>query len=228
MKKKRIIICSSIIVVFVVIVAFIIKDKLVTSAEYSSEYNRTFGEFTAKTASELLKDSQENTCYSPVSLFAALTLVAENTECDTQEEIIELFGVEDIEQLEQYYNKMLEEGVMVEAEDEKTPIVLCNSLWILEDYLEDDSSKVISRSVEKTGSEIFICDEILPEEINEWVSKKTNSQITNIADSYEEMSSALINTLYYNSAWKNPFIEIGKDIFILNDGSKESVECTFL
>ena len=221
MKKKRSIIIVSIIVVAVITAIFILKDKMVTSAEYSSEFNRVFGEFTAKTASELLMDKQENTCYSPVSLFAAMSLVAENTSGKTQEEVLEVLGVEDVEQLEEKYNKMIED--ITEGSTDNKQIVLANSLWVKNEYLEDGSENVMNTSEEKLMCEMFASDLISANEVNSWVSDKTNGLIGNICDESSDYELALFNTVYYKSKWQKAFSKADDATFYLVNGDEVEV-----
>ncbi len=223
MKKKRIIICSSIIVVFVVIVAFIIKDKMVTEVKYSSKYNKAIGNFTAKTASELLKDSQGNTCYSPASLYATLTLVAEISTNESQEEILTALGVESIGTLEEYYKTMKDS---VTLESESSCITLANSLWVTENKFQKSNTDIIESLENKLECEIFEKERIEAIEVNEWVSNKTKGLISKVIDK-DDYNSLMVNSLYYNSKWA---VEVSKmdekQIFTLSSG--EEVQADFL
>ena len=68
--------------------------------EYASEDNRIVGEFASKTACELLAARKENTCYSPLSLYAMLALTAENADGKTRAELLEGLGVDSISDME--------------------------------------------------------------------------------------------------------------------------------
>ena len=204
----------------------IISNGISITANYSSEYNKTFGEFTAKTTRELLKNRKENTCYSPVSLFAALTLVAESTEGDTRQEVMNVLGVSTLQELENHYNKMVDDITALEKKEEVSMITLCNSLWIRESFLDENSEGVIKVCEDKLNCEIFEREIFEEEEMNNWVSNNTNSLIKEIVKEgeAEEIVLALINTLYYKSNWFECFSEIGKQGFMLESGEQENVE----
>lgn len=223
MKKKLFIALGGILLIAVIVLVVVLKSGILVKAEYSSKYTQTFGEFTAKTASKLLKNKKENTCYSPVSLFAALALTAENTEGETRKEILKGLGVEGIEELEEVYSKMLKD-IQVKDEEDLKRITLCNSLWIDNEYLTEKSSEIIQKNKEKLDCDIFECDSIRPDEINEWVSEKTNNLVDKVMNDENSQQMALVNTLYYKSNWLNNFSRKGYDSFTLEGGDKVDVE----
>ena len=220
MKKKKSFIIGGVTVVVAIIATLILKNQFFASANYSNDYNKTFGEFTANTTSKLIGDENENTCYSPVSLFAALTLMAETTENDTREEILEVLGVSDISKLEEMYDTTL--ANLVVEYDEESKLTLCNSLWIQENAVNDKFD-----SVSKTLKDTMECEiykNVDPIKVNEWVDTNTNHLIDKILDEELNYALALVNTLYYKSAWRDEFSDVGSKEFCLEDGRKVSVD----
>ncbi len=236
--KKNVIKAVAVVLAASVVVAFVWNSSVFVSANYSSKYNRTLGEFAAKTTVELLKDKEENTCYSPVSLFAALALTAEATKGDTRQEIIDTFGVSDIEELEEMYKEMSvtldvdyepkqtsnNDGkpMMVETK-QAAKITLSNSLWIDESFIDDNSAEVIEQCVNNMKADIFADGSIEPSNVNNWVNEKTNGLIKKIVDVNDDLTIALVNALYYKSSWEFNFSTIRKD-FNLEDKGTEKVE----
>ncbi len=214
--KAKVIKLVAFVVAASVIVGFVWNSRVFVSADYSSKYNRTFGEFAARTTVEMLKERKENTCYSPVSLFAALAMTAEATKGETRREIIEALNVDNIEELEAMYRDMVQEldvdydkamvegytGEMVEL-DISSKITLCNSLWISNYYLDENSEKVIEECVKNMKADIFTKDIVEATEVNEWVSDKTEGVIDKILEDGEAYKLLMVNTLYYKAEW-NP------------------------
>lgn len=190
----------------------------VLAAEYVSDYNRIFGEFTAETSSKLLNDEMSNSCYSPASLFAALALTAECTEGETRAELLNVLGVESMEQLEEMYAQMLGD-IWINTEVNTSRITLANSLWINKRFLTEDSDGIMQLCEEKLTCELFSCDDIEADEVNKWVGEKTNGMIKKLLSDEEACDLALINTLYYSSKWGSKFSVGEKEDFRLNDGS---------
>lgn len=54
-------------------------------------------DFSGKTAAMLLSDTTTNQNYSPISLYFALAIAANGADGDTQQEILNLLGINDIE-----------------------------------------------------------------------------------------------------------------------------------
>ena len=224
-KRRFIIVLSCIIVIVFTMLLVAASRGIFVKVEYSSDYNKTFGEFTAKTTSKLFKGDKKNMCYSPVSLFATLTLVAESTEGDTQQEVLNVLGVSSIQELENNYGKMLDDIEKLIGNGEKaSKINLCNSMWIKEEFLTNNSKNIIKDCEEKLDCEIFVSKSLVADEINDWVSERTNNLVKEIVseDEVTDMKLALINTLYFKSSWLKNFSKIGKREFVLDNGQKEN------
>lgn len=236
LKFKKIVIFAGIVIIVIMVLNYVLYSGIFTNNEYSNEYNKIFGEFTAKSASELLKDNKENTCYSPISLFSALSLSAELTDDSTRKEILNALGVDNVNELEKTYSQMLEDIELeieieekVETQNPNTPtinevkkesakIALCNSLWIDKGCMSNSAQKYIDECKEKLACEIFECKPIEPEKINSWVSEKTDNLIGKIVEEDKEYELVLINTLYYKANWQAKFLKEGDRDFFLLDG----------
>ncbi len=223
MKNKKRLICSfvGIISIVVLILIIVINNSMFATAEYSSAYNQTFGEFTSDTASMLLKDKEQNTCYSPVSLFGSLSMLAEVSEGNTQKEVLEALGFENVEELEANYEQMLGD---IDVDTENSKITLANSFWLSQEDITEGTRNCVNVIEEKLDCDIFLSDSIDPKQVNSWVNGKTNGLIPKIMDTYDK-DIALVNTIYYKSRWK---IDLGEekdeDIFYLCNGNKEKVK----
>ncbi len=214
MKKKLIIALGGAAVVVVAIVGVFVYNNTRVTAEYASDYNRIFGEFTAESTNKLLKGKKENTCYSPASLFATLALTAECTTGDTREEILEGLNVDSMESLQENYARMFES---IDVETQNTKIQLANSLWIDNEYIKKASDDIIRQCEEKYSCEVFKEDGLKGAKINLWVSKNTNGLVKEIVESDEKYSLMLANTLYFKARWEYKLG--GKDEeFLLENG----------
>ncbi len=237
--------------VLVIICVTLFRGNVIATAGYADSYTRTFGKFTAKTANILMEGKGENVCYSPVSVFAALSLAAETTKGEARKEIVKALGVRDIEELEEMYAKMLEDVVVepdvteivdeeetkaesdsettkpkltIGRETKKQPsqIRLCNSLWIEKAHKIDGADEAISDCEEKLDCEVFECDKIEADDVNRWVSNKTNGLIPVILP-VSTYSMVLANAVYYKANWGYEFSEVSDSDFFLENGKTEQV-----
>ncbi len=191
--------------------------------EYTSEDNRIVGEFASKTACELLAARKENTCYSPLSLYAMLALTAENADGKTRAELLEGLGVDSISDMEELYAILLEK---IEVKEENyNKIMLANSMWIDSDYVEDDYDSVGNDSVKKLASEVRVSDSIDSGEVNKWIKEKTGGQIDGYLPEIDDCDMALVNVLHYKSKWSCLFRKEEKE-FNLIDG--ESIKTEYI
>lgn len=222
-KHKLLIILGTIVTIVAVVVVILIKGNIQATAEYSSEYNKIFGEFAADTANKLLKDKESNTCYSPVSLFGALSMFSEISVGNTQSEVLGALGFDSIEELENNYDQMLAD-IDISYNDSK--IVLANSLWLEEKDVNEEIKSVVAGIEEKMNCEFFIKDELNSDEVNKWVEGKTNGLIPNIIESVDK-DMILVNSLYYKSAWRSSMgVSAKKEDFFLQNG--DTVDVNYL
>jgi len=204
MKKRKILIATcSILVVLAVVIGVVLWKNIDAKAEYANDYAKTFGEFTANTTNELFKGNKENTCLSPVSMFAALSLAAEVTEGDTREELLNYLGVESIEELEDKYTHLLGDiTVMTQG----ARLKLANAFWYVGgEPNDDDDIKTFESLKNNFNCKIYPREKILGSEVNEWVAEETNGLIEKIMDDDDEYYILLANALYFKAKWQVDF-----------------------
>ncbi len=222
MKRKKVFILSSAVIgVVAVVIIFIVASIFMSKqdnieAKYPSGHAKSLGEFAAKTTEKFFEDSKENKCYSPLSLYATLCLLAEATEEDTREEILAALGVEDMHMLEDYFSS-INEALKV---NDDSVITLCNGMWMDETYSDENTSKVMDECREKMNCDLFLCDEIKSDSVNSWISEKTNHFIDSGILIDESVLTVLANTVYYNSKWAYDMSEIDEKVFTLENGSE--------
>ena len=109
--------------------------------ENESEHRRTTREnaavslsqfFTEGSSEFLTSQNNENTLWSPINAYIGLSMLAEITDGDSRKEILDLFGVSDIETLRSQVSAIWES---VYEDDGNEICTLANSLW-LEDGLD--------------------------------------------------------------------------------------------
>ncbi len=184
---------------------------------YTTESDRVIGEFTAKTTSQLLIKTGQNTCYSPISLFAALTLTTENAAGKTREELLEGVAVESIDKLESLYDELLGD-IEENGEDCYSYLKFVNSMWINSTKVSDYSDSVVERSKSKLASDVFFRDIIKSEDINKWFEEETNGIIKDVVEGNDEYYFTLLNALHYKSKWSTTFkVEKDKEFVLENN-----------
>lgn len=197
--------------------------------ELPSEYFiQSLTAFTVDTAAAVLPEGSDSTnrLYSPSSLYLALAMLADTANGDTQAQILDLLGAEDVEELRMeasnWYRSLCHEG-------SDNTLAVAGSLWLNEEI--PFRQEPLDRLADSYGAYAYQTDfssASLPKEIAAWVREATHGLLGDAADFQPEKDSALFlfSTLYFKGAWSNPFSkELTKEAdFTRADGSTVTVE----
>lgn len=227
--------------IIILLTLFLSGCGIVQGQEMSKDYDfnekHTYGITSEITASinllgyDLTKavDDETNLMVSPLSLSAALAILANGTAGTSQEEVLNLLNVEDSKELNDYFNQLMSDYDAVEKEDGK--VVLANSCWLNKDFQAQEHFVEILKS--DLNSDVYSVDfnkKSTSGDMNHWVDDKTEGLIKKIVDQTKNDDVAyLINALYFESQWINDFYEQGtkKKEFHLLDGSIEQVDMMY-
>lgn len=209
----------------------------------SQTFTEAYDAFAIETTAEILKDRKENTVYSPLSLYYALALAASGAEGETQEEMLDVLGMDNVEQLKEESRSSFEAFYHFPNEKNNKPdewgmvdrgclytLTIANSLWADEDL-------TLKESFAENGAENFYADifraDLQAQETADakalWVKERTNGLIEPKAEpAVEDTLLSIINTVYFYDEWVNRFPEeeTKEDLFTCTDGTE--VSCDFM
>jgi serpin B len=168
-----------------------------------------------------------NLMISPMSVSQALSMTYNGAGGETKtamQEALRITGysVDELNDL----NKALVNSLV--AHDEKVVISVANSIWYRKEFT------ILPDFV--TRNQTFYNAEVRPvdfsaagckDEINNWVSDKTNKKIDKIVDQINPQSFMfLINAIYFKGAWRHEFNpkNTGKQLFYREDGGSTQVD----
>ena len=202
----------------------------------SSDINTDgFNRFAAESAGEILlntedKKGTENTVYSPLSVYMALSMATECAASDTQKEMLAALHADSVDELRKENSALFES---LYFDDYNTYLKIANSVWMnqkysfIQDTLQTLADKYYTVSFEKDFS-----DEKVPKEISQWIYKNTSGKISpeikmhkNDKGEVDEVMK-LINTVTFKEKWTKEFGTASEDDFYLRDGSR--ITCDFL
>lgn len=175
--------------------------------------------FADKFAAAAGKTETENYLISPYSAKLALAMTANGAAGSTKKEMLSVLGISDINKFNE--DAKLQKAVYAEAAEALT-LDVNNSLWLNKSKVGDSKFKSeFSKLADNFyGAKVGVVTESdALKVINGWISEKTRGKITDCLDS-PNFSSALVNTIYFKSAWKNVFNKdyTSKDEFMQADG----------
>ncbi|MBP1555711.1 MAG: hypothetical protein J6U30_06495 [Oscillospiraceae bacterium] len=160
----------------------------------------------AMTAFLLDKDKGENAVLSPLNIYLALSLLAESTDADTRQQILDVLGRTDIAEARKQAQVLWEANYLNEG-----PIVsiLANSVWLHDGLpVKADWEKMMS---EEYMASIFSGDmgsDAMKQALRDWLDEQTNGLLKESAQNLDlpvEAMLVLCSTIYFKGSWKSEF-----------------------
>ena len=179
--------------------------------------------FTAGSARFLTAQGSENTLWSPVNAYIGLSMLTELTEGDSRQQILDLFGAADVEELRRQVSAVWESTYQ---DNGREISVLANSLWLEKglDYRQDTMDDLAYHYY----ASIYQGDlgsKKTNKAIAAWLDKNTDGFLkksTKNMDLSPETILALYSTIYFQAKWQSQFYQKNntEDIFHAPDGDK--------
>lgn len=183
--------------------------------ENESEHRRTTREnaavslsqfFTEGSSEFLTSQNNENTLWSPINAYIGLSMLAEITDGDSRKEILDLFGVSDIETLRSQVSAIWES---VYEDDGNEICTLANSLW-LEDGLNynQDAMNNLAYHYYASVYQADLGNKNANKEIGNWLNKNTGGMLKDRTDKIDlspDTILALYSTLFFQAKWSDGF-----------------------
>ncbi len=174
-------------------------------------------DFADKIAIQMPKN--ENYVFSPLSIKTALALAANGAEGETKSEILDVLGIEDLDE----FNESLKETLEKYSNSKVVNVNVANSLWINKDLTRGSFGK----EFENTAKNYYeaelnqVNNKNAVKKVNSWVSDKTEGKITQIVQNADDFLAMIVNAVYFNGRWKNEFSPgaTKKDEFFNADGT---------
>lgn len=182
-----------------------LKDTL---EDLEGDFGKGLDEFTIKLAKEIFeKNQKENIAFSPISLHYALSILANGTDKNSKEQVLNLLGHNDVEKLNKNNLTLLSNS----ADNNKQGIYdVNNSLW-----LSDAASKNIKKGFIEAAEKYYLApvfkvdfnNPSTAETMSKWVSDMTREMIEPEFKFDTDQILTILNTLYFDAKWNLPFDE---------------------
>ena len=176
----------------------------------------------------LISKERENCAYSPVNLYLCMAMLTEMTDGDTKEQLLDVLGQKDTEDIRQQ-SKLIWERVYMDNNIGKC--ILGNSIWLNQDIMyQKDALEILAQSYYTETYQGQMGKE-MDKRIQGWVNDMTNNMLKEEATDIQTDSmtaAVLLSTAHFYDQWVTPFSEedTTKDTFTNVDGEKEN--CDFM
>ncbi len=201
----------------------------INRVKQSEGYKEGLEDFCYTTMKEFLSEADgENKVYSPLNVYIALSMLAEVTNGNSREQILNLLGEESIEGLRDKVSNLWSANY---NDDGTVTSVLANSLWL--DETVEFEQAVINTLAEKYYASSYT-GKMDSEEINalfhDWLNEQTRGLLKEEAEQISLDSDAIMalaSTIYLKARWSDTFWEekTHKDTFHAVSGD---IECDFM
>ena len=176
------------------------------------------------------EEGEENLLISPVSISTALSMTANGADGKTREEMEKLLGngltLEQLNEYMTYYISKL-------PDNEKEKVYLADSIW----FKDTPSFKVYDEFLETNkkyyNAELYKAPftETTENDINSWVNNNTKGMIPSLLKKgdltpkdNQEILMMLINTLYFDAEWEDPYYFSYDGVFTDMNGQEHPIK----
>ena len=156
----------------------------------------------------LTGDTGDNMLYSPISLYMALSILAEATAGETRQEILSLLGADSMDALRQQAKQVFENQYQ---NDGVHTSILANSLW-LDDHFSFNQ-ETVDTIAENFYASVYQGALESPEmntALKNWLSKQTGGLLDESIQALEPMeintALAIASTINYRCKWQSAFL----------------------
>ena len=149
-----------------------------------------------------------NTAYSPLNVYMAMAMLAETTGGNSRQQILDLFGVNSIEELRTQAGHVWNAHY---SNDSKTTLTLANSMWL--DHLFPYHQETADRLAQYYYASTFHGDlgtEAVDLQLQEWFNANTGGLLKDQVGQITldpRTAFALASTVYFSAAWQEEFNE---------------------
>lgn len=182
------------------------------------------GFFADSTAQFLSGAGTENRVYSPLNVYMALALLAETTDGDSRQQILDLLGADSIESLRKQANAVWHASY---RDDGIVTTRLANSLWLRDDMAyNQDTADTLARKYYASTFRGEMGSDAYTEALRSWLSEQTGGLLDGYISDLKlspETVLALASTIYYKAGWDDEFFAgvTSSDVFHTPDGDVE-------
>ena len=169
---------------------------------------------------------EKNTVVSPLSVKIAMSMAAEGTQGQTLTEMQEILGIND--NSKNLFRKILSDT----STSEDVELNIANSIWMRDDLtFKNEYIQLLRDYYNAEANDLDFSDSYSVDVINNWVSEKTEEKIPTIIEEIDPLEIAfLVNAIYFNAKWQEPFNEAltEEEEFTLSDKSKVDAQLMML
>lgn len=190
---------------------------------------KVINDFAYKTGSLILKKSEMNTNYSPISLYYSLALATTGAKAETKIELLNLLGMPDIKTLSEQSGNLYR---TLYKDNEIGKLKIANSIWMSNEINGEPvtfKDAFLENAMKNfyTGSyNVDFSKKETGKFMGNWIAENTNGTLSPEIETNPEQILSIINTVYFYDQWIDRFNKENtlKDTFTLLDNEEIKVD----
>lgn len=207
------------------------EDKMAQRSQYEGYREGLDGFFSESIRQFLSYTNGANRVYSPLNVFMALAMLAETTDGNSREQILELLGKDDIADLRNQAKAIWNANY---SDDGALTSVLASSVWLNENvnFVQETMDSLAENYYASSYRGAMGSDEF-NKALQTWLNEQTGGLLEEQAAKVEmspETILALATTVYFRAKWGSEFNEnkTSEGLFHIPSAEGETVSCEFM
>ena len=149
-----------------------------------------------------------NAAYSPLNVYMAMAMLAETTGGSSRQQILDLFGVNSIEELRTQAGHVWNAHY---ADDGVTTLLMANSLWLDHQFpYRQETADILAQHYYASTFHGDLGTEPLNKQLQQWLNANTGGLLKDQANNVKLNPNtvfALASTVYFSAGWLDEFSE---------------------
>jgi len=195
----------------------------------SKDYAIGLGNFFNSSTKQFLSDTKgENKIFSPLNIYMTLAMLAETTDANSRNQILELLDAKDINSLRTNAKALWNANY---RNDGASANILANSIWLDKSIqFNKETMDILAENYYTSSFSGEMGSDAFDKALQAWLNEQTNGLLENQASELKmspETIIALASTIYFRTKWKNEFLPEDTKDKIFHSENKD-IECSFM
>jgi len=168
-------------------------------------YAESLTDFFSASMAQFLQ-GEGNATYSPVNVYLAMAMLAETTGGNSRQQILDLFGVDTIEQLREQASYVWNANY---SDDGETTLLMANSVWLDEAYsFRKTTTNLLANHYFASSFHGDLGTENMNQQLQTWLDNNTGNLLKDQTQNVEldpQTVFALASSVYFSAGWEEKF-----------------------
>ena len=168
-------------------------------------YANSLTEFFYTSMQQFLQ-GEGNQVYSPLNVYLAMAMLAETAEGNSRQQILDLFGLDTIQQLREQVDNLWNAHY---CDDGITDTVLANSLWLDDEYsFKEEVTQILADRYYASSFSGDLGSEAMNKQLQSWINENTGGLLAEQANNVKldrNTAFSLASTVYFTASWDKKF-----------------------